>query len=377
MLRPIAESRRQANAIKRAEPITVVIGNPPYKEKAKGRGGWIEAGSAKPTSRRRCNAWMPPAEWGVGAHAKHLRNLYVYFWRWATWKVFDHDPTAQRRGHRLLHHRRGFLNGPGFQKMRDYLRRDGRRDLGDRLLARRPPARGDDAHFPGRAAAGLHRAGARAVRAGTAGRPRTVRFRSLPAGHARGQVRGAGRTALDGSGWADCPRRDGALRSCRPPTGAWATFPALETCSSTTAPASCPDGPGSSRPIADSLKRRWQKLQAKKTRTSKETLFHPHLVGRQARRQAHARELSRRVCPATNHARWLSRRTRATLSAPVRYGFRSFDRQWIIPDNRVINRPNPTLWAIYSRCQIFLTALDATFSYVRTGYHLHGSYSGS
>ena len=27
-----------------------------------------------------------------------------------------------------------------------------------------------------------------------------------------------------------------------------------------------------------------------------------------------------------------------------RYGFRSFDRQWIIPDNRVLNRPNPELW---------------------------------
>jgi hypothetical protein len=24
----------------------------------------------------------------VGAHAKHLKNLYIYFWRWATWKVF-------------------------------------------------------------------------------------------------------------------------------------------------------------------------------------------------------------------------------------------------------------------------------------------------
>ena len=35
-LAPIAESRRQANKIKREEPITVVIGNPPYKEKAKG-----------------------------------------------------------------------------------------------------------------------------------------------------------------------------------------------------------------------------------------------------------------------------------------------------------------------------------------------------
>ena len=42
---PIAISRRDANKIKKEEPITVVIGNPPYKEKAEGRGGWIEKGS--------------------------------------------------------------------------------------------------------------------------------------------------------------------------------------------------------------------------------------------------------------------------------------------------------------------------------------------
>ncbi len=89
MLEPIAESRRQANAIKRQEPIMVVIGNPPYKEKAKDLGGWVESGS--PDLAAPLQAWMPPREWGVGAHAKHLRNLYVYFWRWATWKVFDHD----------------------------------------------------------------------------------------------------------------------------------------------------------------------------------------------------------------------------------------------------------------------------------------------
>ena len=39
MLAPIGQSRKDANAIKRDEEITVVIGNPPYKEKAKGRGG--------------------------------------------------------------------------------------------------------------------------------------------------------------------------------------------------------------------------------------------------------------------------------------------------------------------------------------------------
>jgi len=41
---------------------------------------------------------------------------------------------------------------------------------------------------------------------------------------------------------------------------------------------------------------------------------------------------------------------------PIHYGFRSFDRQWIIPDKRVINRPNPELWESRSNRQIYLTA---------------------
>ncbi len=114
LYRTISESRLQANEIKAKESITVVIGNPPYNEKAKGRGGWVEE---EPLLQ-----WIPPSGWGVGAHAKHLRNLYVYFWRWATWKVFDHDPQHDT-GVVCFITVAGFLNGPGFQRMRDYLRR--------------------------------------------------------------------------------------------------------------------------------------------------------------------------------------------------------------------------------------------------------------
>ncbi|MGH7174180.1 MAG: N-6 DNA methylase, partial [Gemmataceae bacterium] len=74
MYAPIAESRKQASKIKLDEPIMVVIGNPPYKEKAKGRGGWIEAGTSATGKAAPLAAWMPPPEWGAGAHAKHLRN---------------------------------------------------------------------------------------------------------------------------------------------------------------------------------------------------------------------------------------------------------------------------------------------------------------
>jgi hypothetical protein len=47
---------------------------------------------------------------------------------------------------------------------------------------------------------------------------------------------------------------------------------------------------------------------------------------------------------------------KADCLPPVRYGFRSFDRQWIIPDNRLINQPNPELWRAHSEQQVYLTA---------------------
>ena len=45
---------------------------------------------------------------------------------------------------------------------------------------------------------------------------------------------------------------------------------------------------------------------------------------------------------------------------PVRYGFRSFNRQWIIPDSRVITQPNAELWESRTDQQIYLTALLRT-----------------
>ena len=67
MLAPIGNSRKEANAIKRDEPITVVIGNPPYKVDAAGQGGWVEKGS--PGRPSPMDLWAPLPEWGLGAHA--------------------------------------------------------------------------------------------------------------------------------------------------------------------------------------------------------------------------------------------------------------------------------------------------------------------
>ncbi|MEO6014045.1 MAG: N-6 DNA methylase [Devosia sp.] len=131
IVQPIAKSRREANKVKREDTITVVIGNPPYKEKAEGLGGWIEKGSdgGAKSIQAPMDRWRPPVEWGVSAHAKHLKNLYVYFWRWAAWKVFHSGwkdstglPETDAEGVVCFITVAGFLNGPGFQKMRADLR---------------------------------------------------------------------------------------------------------------------------------------------------------------------------------------------------------------------------------------------------------------
>ena len=91
-------------------------------------GGWIKSGTKgreAPLDR-----WRPPREWSVGAHTKHLKNLYIYFWRWAAWKVFGSGLAAStglidkdEEGIVCFISVAGFLNGPGFERMRDDLRR--------------------------------------------------------------------------------------------------------------------------------------------------------------------------------------------------------------------------------------------------------------
>jgi len=263
MLKPIAESRRQANKIKQEEPIMVVIGNPPYKEKAKGLGGWVESGSQDQPAP--LQAWMPPREWGVGAHAKHLRNLYVYFWRWATWKVFDHDRNANT-GIVCFITVSGFLNGPGFQKMRDYLRR-----TADDIWVIDCSPEGHQPEVNTRIFEGVqHPVCIVLVSRSAAADPESparVRFRALPAGRREDKFAALAGVTLDEEGWAECPSE---WRSPFLPqsVGAWATYPALDDFFLYNGSGVMPGRTWVIAPDAESLQRRWQ------------TLIHAGAIGR-------------------------------------------------------------------------------------------------
>lgn len=351
ILAPIAQSRRDANKIKREEPVTVVMGNPPYKEKAKGRGGWIEGATGDADKSAPLAEWMPPRDWGAGAHAKHLRNLYVYFWRWATWKVFDHHP-ASNAGIVCYITVAGFLGGPGFQKMRDYLRR-----ACDDIWVIDCSPEGHQPEVNTRIFQGVQQPvcivlASRSARNKT-NTPAKVRFQTLPAGHRTQKFEALGKLALSSKSWVECPT-DWRAPFLPASTGAWAEYPALEDMFIYNGSGVMPGRTWIIAPDADSLQRRWQELISAPA-DEKEKLFHPHLL-----KNGLGDRHTKRVVPIAL-AGFQPRPTpiadeRGACTAPVRYAFRSFDRQWIIPDNRVINRPNPELWTTRSEQQVFLTA---------------------
>ena len=352
ILGPIAESRRQANAIKRQEPIMVVIGNPPYKEKARGLGGWVESGSPNSPEPAPLLAWTPPREWGVGLHTKHLRNLYVYFWRWATWKVFDHNP-AESTGIVCFITVAGFLNGPGFQGMRDYLRR-----TADDVWVIDCSPEGHQPEVNTRIFQGVqHPVCIVLVSRSAAADPQTparVRFRALPAGRREDKFAALADVTLDGPGWADCPS-DWRAPFLPESVGAWATYPALDELFLYNGSGVMPGRTWVIGPDPESLERRWQALiHARDDR--KEELFHPHLLGGRPG-DRHSQRVVTQGLPGYEPRLTPVAQERSPCLPPAPYGFRSFDRQWIIPDNRLINRPNPELWASHSTRQVYLTAL--------------------
>ena len=122
-LGPLARSRRNANEVKRDLRVNVVIGNPPYRERAKGLGGWVEKGNPGDTHSPLLSDFRAA---GLGKFERVLSNLYVYFWRWATWKVFEahhHPDRDQSAGIVAFVSPSSFTTGTGYAGMRQYLRR--------------------------------------------------------------------------------------------------------------------------------------------------------------------------------------------------------------------------------------------------------------
>jgi hypothetical protein len=364
LVAPIGESRKEANRIKREVPITVVIGNPPYKDKAGDDGGWIEKGSdvnkklSAPMDR-----WMPPQEWNAGVHARHLKNMYVYFWRWATLKVFGSgwyaatgEKEQDRSGIICFITVAGFLNGPGFQKMREDLRRDC-----DAIWVIDCSPEGHQPNIPTRVFQAVQQPVCIVLAARRPnkdrGTPARLKFTVLPEGPRETKFEALTRLSCKGPSWLDGP--SGWREPFLPEQDdAWASFPALEALFAYSGTGVMIGRVWIIAPDEASLANRWRALIREKDPEKKEVLFHPHLRGGQPGDKHIRKSVSRQL--AAHSACSVAIIEEVSTKTPVaRYAFRTLDRQWIIPDARVINQPNPTLWDTYSANQVYLTALEA------------------
>ena len=95
----ITDERERAREVKRDSRILVCLGNPPYNrelrevgaDRDRRKGGWVRYGDDGLDAPPPILDDFLRSETGSlpGAHAASLYNDYVYFWRWALWKVFD------------------------------------------------------------------------------------------------------------------------------------------------------------------------------------------------------------------------------------------------------------------------------------------------
>lgn len=352
----IGQQRRAANRVKREQPITVVIGNPPYKDKAKGLGGWVEGDGRAKGAYAPLDDWQPPKAWGLGVHAKHLRNLYVYFWRWAARKVFEDVPGQQPGGGSgivAFITAAGFLSGPGFERMRQSLRQ-----RCHQIWVIDCSPEGHQPQVATRIFQGVQQPlcivmATRWRDTGETVKPLAqVRWRALPAGHRTDKLAALQQLRLDAPGWQDCPQVERApfLPNA---AGAWADFVRLEKLFDYDGSGVMPGRTWVIAPDAESLVRRWKALQAAKPE-DKERLFHPHMLGGKLG-DKHVTKVAEKPLAGMAPRLGSVAADSAEAQVPVRYGCRSFDRQWILPDSRLINRPNPTLWLWRSDRQTFLT----------------------
>lgn len=344
----ISRSRKRAARIKAKTKVTVVIGNPPYRERAEGMGGWVESGSGahphKPLDDFRSA--------GNGRAEYVLKNLYVYFWRWGTWKVFDANAEIPDGDTGIVCYitTSGYLRGPGFKGMREYLRRNTTEGW---IIDVSPEGQRPDVAtriFPG---VQQPLAIALFTRTPDCDRevPATIHYTAVH-GRRADKYQALAELALTGSQWRDA-------RTCwqAPFTPAattdWDDYPALNDLLPWSAPGVKPNRNWITAPAASVLRERLTRLISETDITRKGELF----------KQTDTSTLTSTTQPFDGPADTEPNTSRsftaeivahAKQAKIVRYGFRSLDRQWIIADRRLIDRSRPELWAARIAGQVFV-----------------------
>ena len=352
-LRPIADQHARALHVKSAVPVIVCLGNPPYDRheaatldnKAR-TGGWVRWGDDG--ERAVFHDFLAPvAAAGHGGHLKNLYNLYVYFWRWALWKVFEHD-TAHGPGVVSFISASSYLDGDAFGGMREHLRRQCDDvwilDLGGEGRG----ARRSDNVFAIQTPVAI----AVAVRTGAAkpDTPAAVRYARIDG------TRDEKLAALDAISrfsdvvWQDCPADWQA--PFRPAgRGVYFAWPLLTDLMPWQHSGAQFKRTWPIAPEVETLERRWRGLLNAGDRSK-------------AFRETRDRKIHSKCPSLFEEDATKTPIDQLPTDAPTprleRYAYRSFDRQWILADTRLGDYLRPDLWRIHGERQVYVTSLLKT-----------------
>lgn len=348
---PVAIEAQSADDIKTTERFTVVIGNPPYNREqgtvaGERRSGGVVRHGVPGIDPLINDLTRPMSEAGQGLHIKNLYNDYVYFWRWATWKATQN--LGDGPGIVAMITASSYLSGKSMSGLRAHLR-----DVFDDFYVIDLGGEGRGANTEENVFDILT-----PVAIGIGVRSTGTRDRSKSMNCRVHYVRVSG-SRTDKFDWLERDFGDiefvdvhgTHLDSLAPAaSGDYASWPSLEDL--------MPWSHSGSQvkrtwPISQSvevLRRRWEALLSAKDRAV-------------AMKVSRDRTLDSTPSALGSIGRLAALREVGPGDTPESiepYGYRSFDRQFVIADARLADYPRPELWAVRSGQQIYLTTLTST-----------------
>lgn len=370
MADPVSTEGSLADEAKFERRHNVVIGNPPYdRVESTGTGGFIA--DRRDGARSLFDDILDPArQHTIFSHQASLYNLYVYFWRWTLWKAFE-----QQDGPAVVSMitAASWLTGPGFLGLRQLVRELADElyvvDLGGENKGARKEENVFDIETPVAIVTVIRRGSTDEIR------PAQVSYRRIHGTRAE-KLSQLDRLSTSGhdDGWIEGPT--GWHDPLVPPTGDadWASYAALIDLLPWQQPGVMINRTWPVAPDVATLDARWRRFMSTTDSADRSTCF---------------------VTPKTGRTIFTSVRGLTRLAdlpvgaqheAAVRYGMRSFDRQWIFDDPRLMALERPSLWDSLSDRQVFMTTMTTgklgqgpaatVTTAVPDKHHFRGSFGG-
>jgi hypothetical protein len=343
MYTELKRQRDGANRVKREIPVMVVIGNPPYLDRAHRRdpAPWIED---------RREPGRPPdivRRPSLDEFRRHdrldykLASTWVFYWRWAIWKAFEAHPDHPA-GVVAFITPSSYLTGTAFARMRAYLRA-----VADEAWVIDVSPERHQPPVPSRLFPGVQQPLCIAVFArygkGDARTPARIHYTAVP-GTREEKLHALHNLRLHDSRWLDSP--DGDEDAFIPVSNAdWPRYPALSDLFPWQSPGVKANRRWVIAPDPGVLQRRWHVL-VNSPPGERDALL----------KSTRDRTADSVIAPIPGRPQppCTLRADASPNPRVVPYAYRSFDRQYLILDARVIDFPRPDLWAAEGPGQFFI-----------------------